>query len=271
MTPGAIVARPMARSLLLELDNITIYRGDRVALDRLALSVREGEHIAILGPNGCGKSTLIKAMARELYPYRGNGPFVFRVMGRDVWDVSDLRAMVGIVTADLIAMCTRALPAREVILSGFFSSIGVWAHHTVTPEMEQRTDEVMDLLEVQHLGDRLLDELSSGEARRVVIGRALVHRPRALLLDEPTNSLDMRSTHELREIGRKIAQSGTTIILVTHHLPDIIPEIDRVVVLQNGTIRADGPKTEMLTQQTLSTLFGIQLDVIVRDGYYQVV
>src|SRR5262245_10258364 len=220
--------------MLFDYDNVTIYRGDRVALDRIAFQLETAEHVAILGPNGSGKSTLIKTMTRECYPYQGHGPVRMRIMDQETWSVFDLRVMLGIVTNDLIAACTRgttsdfgatslAVTGRDTVLSGFFSSIGIWPHQQVTRAMRQKADEILALLEIEHLADRHVGELSSGEARRLVIGRALVHDPKALVLDEPTNSLDVRATYELREIIRKIAHGGTTIVLVTHYLTDIIP------------------------------------------------
>ena len=194
--------------MLLDYENVTVYRGDQVALDRIAFSVESGQHVAILGPNGSGKSTLIKTMTRECYPYRGHGPVRLRIMERETWSVFDLRAMLGIVTNDLIAACTRHLTARDVVVSGFFSSIGLWPHHEVTADDGAAAAAILERLEVPHLADRYLDELSSGEARRIVIARALVHDPKALVLDEPTNSLDVRSTYELREIVRRIARDG---------------------------------------------------------------
>jgi iron complex transport system ATP-binding protein len=183
--------------------------------------------------------------------------------------VFELRAMFGIVTNDLIAACTRHLTARDVVVSGFFSSIGLWPHHEVTVEMDQQAAGILERLEVPHLSDRYLDELSSGEARRIVIARALVHDPKALVLDEPTNSLDVRSTYELREIIRRIAQEGMTVILVTHHLADIIPEIGRVILLKDGRIVKDGPKADVLTTSALADLYGVPIEVSERGGYYQ--
>jgi len=256
--------------VLLDYNNVTIYRGDRVALDRLTFSLQAGEHVAILGPNGCGKSTLIKTMTRECYPFLGNGPTHVRIMEQDTWSVFDLRAMLGIVTNDQVTACTRHITGRDTVLSGFFSSIGLWPHLHVTPAMQDKADEVLDVLEVPHLAERYVDELSSGEARRLVIGRALVHDPKALVLDEPTNSLDVRAMYELRDIVRKIAQAGTTIILVTHHLPDIIPEIDRVILLGAGRIVLDGRKHDVLTRPALTRLFGVPLEVEKRGGYFQI-
>jgi iron complex transport system ATP-binding protein len=162
----------------------------------------------------------------------------------------------------------RRVTARDTVLSGFFSSIGVWAHHHVTPEMSAKAQQLLEHLGVAHLADRLLDEMSSGEVRRVVIARALVHDPTSLVLDEPTNSLDLRAMYELRDAVRTIAQSGMTVLLVTHHLPDIIPEIERVILLKRGRIVEDGPKAKVLTSAALSDLFGIPVEVTQRDGYF---
>jgi iron complex transport system ATP-binding protein len=264
---------------LIECRDVTVYRGDIRALDRLTLSIQSGEHVAILGPNGCGKSTLIKTLTRECYPAIEDPPSTLRIMGRERWDVSLLRSMLGIVTQDLITACTRGMSSdvaecprrvtgRDTVLSGFFSSIGVWAHHHVTPEMARKADEILDRLEIAHLADRRLDELSSGEARRLVIGRALVHDPAALVLDEVANSLDLRAAHQLREMTRAIAQAGTAVVIVTHHLPEVIPEIDRVILMSRGRVVLDGPKDAILTSAALSRVFGIPIDIGQRDGYF---
>ncbi len=255
---------------LIELQNITVQRGDRVALDRVDLSIAQGEHVAILGPNGSGKSTLIKLISRDLYPLLKQEAWALRIMGRDRWHLFDLRNHLGIVSNDWMQMCTRDYSGFEIVLSGFFGSIGIWPNHTVTAEMERKAREVMALLEITHLAERNTDEMSSGEARRILIARALVHDPQALVLDEPTNSLDLRSTYELRDAFRKLAQNGISIIMVTHHLPDIIPEISRVVLIRNGRIFCDGPKAEVINSGTLSGLFGIPVEVLERDGYYHV-
>lgn len=264
---------------LLDYQNVSVFRGDTLALDRLNLSIGVGEHVAILGPNGCGKSTLIKTFTRECYPALSDEPSTLRILGQEAWDVTELRGMLGIVTNDLVAECTRGMSsdfaeiprrvtARDTVLSGFFSSIGVWAHHHVTPEMSAKAQQLLEHLGVAHLADRLLDEMSSGEVRRVVIARALVHDPTSLVLDEPTNSLDLRAMYELRDAVRTIAQSGMTVLLVTHHLPDIIPEIERVILLKRGRIVEDGPKQKVLTSAALSDLFGIPVEVTQRDGYF---
>lgn len=253
---------------LIEFQNLTVKRGENVALDSLTLSIRLDEHVAILGPNGCGKSTLMKVMARELYPLLKPEPWTLRIMGQETWHLFELRRLIGIVSNDWMQFCTRDYSGFETVLSGFFGSVGIWPNHEVTDEMREKTRAVMDLLEISHLAERNVDELSSGEARRILIGRALVHSPRALVLDEPTSSLDLHATHELREILRKLVRNGISLIMVTHHLPDIIPEIERVVLMSSGRVLRDGPKADVLTAANLSELFRTPVDVLERDGYY---
>jgi iron complex transport system ATP-binding protein len=255
---------------LIEFQDVTVYRGEKIALDGITLSIQAGEHVAILGPNGCGKSTLIKTITRECYPrYSGNGAGL-RIFGQECWNVFDLRALLGIVSNDLMQSCARDISGREAVLSGFFSSIGIWPNHHVTAAMEAKTDEILALLEISHLAARDVNEMSSGEARRILIGRALAHDPKALVLDEPTASLDLHAMHELRAILRKLAQAGTSIIVVTHHLPDIIPEIGRVILIKKGRLLRDGAKRDVLTSALLSELFETPVELVERDGLYQI-
>jgi len=253
--------------LLLELKNVCVQRGNRLVLNDFSLSVEQGEHVAILGPNGSGKSTLIKTLNRECYPLL-KPETVLRILDRESWNIFELRKHIGLVSNDLMAQCTRDIQGLELVISGFFGSIGIWDKHEVTDDMRQSALAAMARLEVTHLAHRWLDELSSGEARRLLIARALIHHPGTLLLDEPTTSLDLPSLREVRGQLRKLAAEGVGLLLITHHLDDIIPEIDRVVLLRDGQVAFDGPKQEVLTSERLSATFGIPLDVISRDGYY---
>ncbi len=221
----------------------------------------------MLGPNGSGKSTLIKTITRECYPLL-RPETSMRIMGEENWNIFDLRAHLGVVSNDLMARCTRDITGRELVLSGFFGSIGVWPNHIITSEMESAAQYAMERLEVGHLAGRWLDELSSGEARRLLIARALIHNPSTLLLDEPTTSLDLPTLREVRTHLRSLAASGVGLLLVTHHLDDIIPEIDRVVLLRDGRVQQDGPKQQVLTSPILSSVFQAPLEVFERDGYF---
>ena len=252
---------------LLELRNICVMRGQTPGLDDFSLRIGADEHVAILGPNGCGKSTLIKTITRECYPVvRENSAMT--ILGEESWDVFSLRARLGIVSNDLMASVTGDANGRDVVLSGFFSSISIFSNHTVDPRHRQLADAALQQLGISHLSERPVCEMSSGEARRVLIARALVHNPRALLFDEPCNSLDLAAQHTVRQAMRTLANSGIGIILVTHELADIVPEIQRVVLMSRGRIVADGPKEEMLQVERLSQLFGVKVDLARRDGYY---
>jgi iron complex transport system ATP-binding protein len=252
---------------LLDLQNVRVMRGEKTVLDDFNLRVNSGEHVAILGPNGCGKSTLVKTIARECYPVVRDGSSM-TIMGRDRWNVFELRPLLGIVSNDLMTACTGKVSGRDVVLSGFFSSVRIFPHHEIEPAQRERADAALAQLQIAHLGERAVAEMSSGEARRVLIARALVHKPSALLFDEPSNSLDFFARHELRETMSALAAAKITIVLVTHDLADIVPEIERVVLMSGGRIVADGPKDQILESSRLSALFGMNVEIARRDGYY---
>src|SRR5919197_3120038 len=174
---------------LLDFRNICVMRGDKIALDDFTLRIRAGEHLAILGPNGCGTSTLVKTITRECYPVVRDGSSM-TILGQDRWDVFKLRSMLGIVSNDLMTACTGDMTGYDIVLSGFFSSTRIFPHHEIYPEQKKAVESALAQLQISHLSGREVREMSSGEARRVLIARALVHRPNTLLFDEPSNSLD---------------------------------------------------------------------------------
>jgi len=256
-----------AESPLLDLHNIRVMRGTKIALDAFSLRIGANEHVAILGPNGCGKSTLIKTLTRECYPVVRPDSWM-TILGRESWDVFKLRSGLGIVSNDLMQWCTGDASGRDVVLSGFFSSTAIYPNHMVDPQKVELADAALAELKISHLADRPVCEMSSGEARRVLIARALVHKPQALLFDEPCNSLDLAAQQNVRHTMSELARSGTAVILVTHELADIVPEIERVVLMSAGHVVADGPKSEILQVERLSALFGVPVQMASRDGHY---
>ena len=228
---------------LLEFERLTVYRDERRVLDEFSLVIPAGQNVAILGPNGSGKSTLVKLVTRELYPVVNARRGAARARA-DCWVLSELREHIGIVTNDSMSTFTREITGREMVVSAFFGSVGLWPHQVVSRAMEERAAEALALMEVDHLANRLVSQLSSGEARRLLVSRALAHRPRALVLDEPTNSLDWRACRDFAGCIRRLARQGTSLIMVTHHLPDIVPEIDRVVVLADGVYSVTDPSAK---------------------------
>ena len=254
----------------IELRNVSVARSGRVVLHDLNLRIEAGEHVAIMGPNGSGKSTLIKTITREFYPIQDEGSSM-KLFGQETWNVSELRSMLGIMTNDLAAFYCAPITGRDAVLSGFFSSVGLSRHQKIKPEMHEKTDELLAWLEIEHLAERVIGEMSSGEVRRVMIARALVHEPKALLFDEPSNSLDVFAQNELRRTMSKLAQSGIALLLITHHLPDVVPEIERVIFMRDGRIVGDGSKPALLTAERLGALFGCPVHVTTQDGYYHLV
>jgi len=254
-------------SEFLRMQQVSVARGEAIVLHNINLTITSGEHVAILGPNGCGKSTLIKTITCECYPIF-TPEMQCRLLGRERWDVSQLRSHLGVVSADLPGERTPVSKGRDVVVAGFFSASTIWPNLHITEEMRASAHEAMALMEATHLADKLVGEMSAGEQRRIMIARALVHKPEMLLMDEPSNALDIAAQRELRDALRVVAQQGTGIIMVTHHLADILPEINRVIMMQSGRIVADGPRQQLITAARLRELFGVEVALTERDGYW---
>ena len=254
---------------LIDIRDATIWRGKTRVFDKLTLRIARHERVAILGPNGSGKTTLLKTINRELYPVKREGSWV-RILGRERWNVWELRRHIGIVSHDLQQRYRPATTALEVVLSGFLSSIGI---HGILGDRidEERIAAAHDILEqlgIAELAATPLRSMSTGQQRRCLLGRALVHRPDTLIFDEPTSGLDFAASFDYLARVRALARAGCNIIIVTHHLDEIPPEVGRVVVLDRGSIAADGPKDSVLTPELLSRVYGTRIAVARIDGYY---
>lgn len=270
--PAADAPAPAAAAPpLIELDRATVVRGGTAVLRDLSLRIELGRHTAVLGPNGCGKSTFIKLINRELYPLAREGEAPVKVLGRDRWNVNELRTGLGLVTGDLARDLQEmpGLTVEDAVVTGFFASFVVPPWREVEPAMRERAREALRQVHAGPLAGRLLAELSTGEARRVLIARALVHRPQALLLDEPTAGLDLVARQRFLALLRELARGGITLVLVTHHVEEIVPEIDRVVLLRDGRVLADGGRDQVLTSERLSAAYGGPLRVWREGGFYQ--
>ena len=275
-----IEARPYAP--FMRMRNVNVALGDRIVLHDINLSIETGEHVVILGPNGCGKSTLIRTMNCELYPLIPDAglprPEV-SIFGRSRWDLTQLRHHFGIVSdshpglystsraPDTAGSATGRNTGLEAVIAGFFSASTLWPNLVVTEEMRERAAEALERVHASHLTQHLVGEMSAGEKRRILIARALVHRPEQLLLDEPSNALDLAARRDLRESMRRLLGQGTGLMLVTHHLGDIPPEIERVILMAQGRIVADGPRRDLLTAATLSDLFKTEVRIGEDDGW----
>jgi iron complex transport system ATP-binding protein len=274
----------------LELAHVNVARGNNIVLHDINLTVNTGEHIAILGPNGCGKSTLIKTITCECYPIVQPETRV-NIFGRDRWDLTELKKRLGVVSAELPGKPTLHTTGRDAVLTGFFSSSTLWPNLTVTDAMHARADQVLEQVDAVSLANKPVGEMSAGQQRRIMIGRALVgsgsvpavststdtppsasadasRSTQMLLLDEPSNALDLAAQADLRGLLRRLAQQGTGILLITHHIADIPPEIDRILMMREGRIVADGSKSDLLTSATLSNLFQTEVNLSEKDGFH---
>ena len=252
---------------ILELDTATLVRAGRRVLEGVSMTLHAGEHSAIIGPNGSGKSSLVQLLTRDAYPlHRADGPSPIRLFGRERWNVAELRKAFGIVTPELHRRLVegaagRSLRAIDAVVCGAFASEVLFLHHRVPGELRARASAALERIGAGHLADRRLSEMSTGEARRVMIARAVVHRPAVLVLDEPATGLDPVARRLFLKDMARLAGQGTTLLLVTHHLEEIVPPIDRVVLLSRGRVAFDGPRVDALTSQRLSAVFEHPLEV----------
>ena len=254
---------------IIEIKNITVYRGPRRVFENFSLEIALGCDTAILGPNGAGKTTLLRLLSRELYPVASDDSYV-ELFGQRQWNVWDLRSHLGIVSDDLQNEYAGNATGLHVILSGLYSSIDVWDYQRFSPEDTERAERIMETLGVASLQDRSFAAMSTGQRRRFLLGRALINDPDALLLDEPTSGLDLKARFQYLDIVRGLMRIGKTVLLVTHNIHEIPPEITRVILLKEGKVVADGENAEILTSGSLSYLFDTPLQLVRVNGFYQV-
>jgi iron complex transport system ATP-binding protein len=252
---------------IIKLRNITVRRSNRPILNNVSLDLFQDEHVAIIGSNGAGRSTLVQIISQEVHPLYS--PTSERlIFGKERWHVLELRKKMGIVSAALQHLCTTSYPVRHIVLSGFFSSIGLDFHHQITDEMIKQADQRLEEQGVLHLAEKPMRTLSSGEARRVLLARATVHNPTLMLLDEAVSNLDMPAKRAYRKALKNFTSNNKTLILVTHDLSEIIEEIERVIVLKDGKILADGKKSAILNEELLSEAYGTRVFLSQREGRY---
>ena len=253
----------------LEIRNATVWRGNTTALKGLSLTLRTGESVAILGPNGAGKSSLLKLITGELRP-EANPETLCRLFDEDLWSLEELRHRIGVVMPEEVARFDDEELAVDAVLSSLRGAYGRTRDMRFSKTEKERAQAAMERTGVIDLQGRPFGALSSGERRRFLVARALVHEPGVLVLDEPSTALDFHASIQLIATFRKLHQQGRTLVWVTHHPEEIPPEIDRVILLKEGKVFADGPKRRILTESTLGQLFGSALRVTWSDGWCHV-
>ena len=255
---------------IIDFQNVTVFQGRNKVLDDFSLTIDETQSTVILGPNGSGKTTLLKLLNRELYIVEEKNSSL-KIFEKDRWNVDELRSNLGVVSQHLQYGYSSSAIGLYVVLSGFYSSDGIWQHQEFDESKLDRAKEVMDLLSITHLKDREFSTMSTGEQRKFLLARSLVNDPAVLVFDEPTSGLDMSTCFQYLEIIRELISMGKKVILVTHHIHEIPPEVTRVILLKEGRVIEDGDKDQILTNTNLTNLFDWPIRVIKENGYFQAI
>lgn len=256
---------------IIEFKNLNVYYETKPVLENLTLTISQGQHWAILGSNGCGKSTLMKLIQSDIHPLFDPNS-TKKIFGKSRYVLADLKKMIGIISNDLhyfFAQNAPTLSAYDLVLSGFYSSFGIYEHQEFTQKQHQKVDATFDFLGIEHLKNKEVQTMSTGELRKCIIARALIHDPQALMLDEPTVGLDIKAQINFIKMLEELSQSKT-IILVTHHIEEIFSSITHVALLKNGKVFKQGLKQEILTSQNLSQTFDVPLNVVLNNDRYSI-
>jgi iron complex transport system ATP-binding protein len=260
--------------MLIEIQDVSVERGCTRILNHINLGIPQHQHVAIVGPNGSGKSTLLKLLMKFFYPSVVDGQSgIIRVLGQEEWNVWELRKHLGFVCADIDHHFTIGRSARltalHCVLTGFFSSELDPAPNDITDAMLESAKRSLELFQIKSDSTKNVGHMSTGERRRVLLARAMVQKPQAIVLDEPTTGLDLRARADLLAELNQLATSGTQIVLVTHHLEEILPCIQRTILLKAGEIFLDTQTHLALSEDSIASLFDSRIHID-RDssGYY---
>lgn len=252
---------------LFQIRDAVVQRAGRAILNVEDFALAEGEHVALLGPNGAGKSTFIQLLTRETLPmYRDEPPVRFR--GQERPQLAEVRATLGVVSSTMHEQVRVHLPVIDIVTGGLFGTLGLPKHDEVTDAHRAQALDALDRLGIAGIADRDIKTLSTGQVRRALVARELVRDPSVLVFDEPCTGLDPEGMYHVRETMRTLAAEGRSIVLVTHYPEDIIPAIERVLLIRDAQVYADGPKDELLRDDVMTGLFGVPLAVEHRDGWY---
>ncbi len=245
---------------VVELADVSVVRGRSTLLHDINWQIDEAERWVIIGPNGAGKTTLLQLLSASEHPSSGYVQLLGDYMG--AVDVFELRPRIGVTSAALADRIPRGESVGNVVVSASYAVIGRWNEH-YDPMDLQRAGQLMGQLNVAHLSKRTFGTLSEGERKRVQIARALMTDPELLLLDEPAAGLDLAGREGLVETLGELAEDplSPAMVLVTHHLEEIPRGITHALLLAQGGIVARGPVGEVLTNELLSSTFGLPLEV----------
>lgn len=249
---------------IFDLQGVGFRRAGRDILSGVDWRIAAGERWAVLGPNGCGKSTLLHLAIGILWPTSGS----IRRQGEPFVDLPSFRSRIGWITDAVASQVPADEPARMTVLSGIFGQIGLrlFPGMSVTEDDLEKASALLERLDCGLLADRAFGLLSQGERRKVLVARALIARPLCLVFDEPCAGMDPGARERfLAWLGQLLRQpGGLAMILVTHHIEEILPEFGSTLVLRQGRVLASGPTSNVLCQETLEALYATRLDRLER-------
>lgn len=246
--------------MIIDLKDIGLVRKGKWILDQINWQVKEGEHWVLLGLNGAGKTALLHMLSAFHFPAKGSIEVLGRRFGKDALG-EELRQDIGLVSQTIKSRFYDSDSAYQIVLSGGFASIGLY--ETPTDEMRARAQELLKELGCFHYANRAYYTLSQGEKQRVMIARALMGQPKLLILDEPTNGLDFLAKEQLLDAVEQISSrsDAPTIVYVTHHVDEILPIFDKILMLKEGRVHRSGSKAELLTEPSLASFFGTEINL----------
>jgi iron complex transport system ATP-binding protein len=251
---------------ILSISGLRIQRGDTTILDDLSWEVKRGEHWVILGSNGSGKTSLLSALTAYLTPSDGTVDVLGERFGESDW--RELRKSIGLVSSSVRQRMADDEAALETVVSGKYAMIDFWGR--VTPGDRSAATRILKQIECMHLAERPWGVLSQGERQRILIGRALMAKPRLLILDEPCAGLDPVAREHFLEFIQHLGQqkNAPALVLVTHHVEEIMPVFTHVLILKSGRVLANGLKKEVLSSQRLGKAFGARMRLSVSNQRY---
>ena len=251
---------------ILSVSNLTVQRSETRILDDVSWTVQRGEHWVILGANGSGKTSLLSSLTGYLSPTSGSVSVLGQTFGESDW--RDLRTHVGLVSSSVRQMLPDHEPALLTVISGKYAMIDYWGR--IKTADRTAAARILRQIEATHIADRRWEVLSQGERQRVLIGRALMARPRLLILDEPCAGLDpVAREHFLAFVQRLGSRRGApALIFVTHHVEEIVPVFTHALLLRDGRVLAAGKKRAVMTSAHMSETFDAPLRLAQKEGRY---
>jgi len=248
---------------IFDLSHISLTRKGARILDDVSLTVRAGEHWALLGPNGCGKTTLLNILTGYLWPMEGTVTVLGDRYG--TVDIREKRRHIGLVSSALFERVPSGETFTDVVLSGRYASLGLYEE--IHANDLDRAREIVTFLSCGHIADRPYGVLSFGERQRSLIGRALMADPSLLILDEPCEGLDISAREMLLRTLDSLAESGDmSLLMVTHRVEEIPPAVTHAAIMKGGCMVASGKKPDTITSENISKAMGLDVEILSRNG-----